>query len=91
MKKLHVKKGDEVVVITGDTRIKGKRGVVTSVDKEKERVTVEGVNMGVRHVKPQPNGEEGGRIEFARSIHVSNVKLVSSKSDKKSSKKSDKG
>ena len=71
---MHIKKGDTVVVISG--KDKGKQGKVLVAIPEKERVVVEGANMIVKHVKPRRQGEPGGRIEQAGTIHVSNVQLV---------------
>ena len=68
MNKLNVKKGDRVRIISGKDA--GKEG------KIKERVIVEDCNMVTRHVKPRRQGEAGGRIEQAGTIHVSNVQLV---------------
>ena len=70
-KKLHVKKGDMVRVIAGNDR--GMEGKVLKVFPQKERVIVEGVNMQVRHQKPNQTFPQGGRIEQEASIHVSNV------------------
>lgn len=72
--KLHVKKGDTVVVITGKDR--GKKGKVLSVDREKNRVVVEGANIVHRHTKPTQQMPQGGIIENEGTIHVSNVQLV---------------
>ncbi|MDQ8023826.1 MAG: 50S ribosomal protein L24 [Moraxellaceae bacterium] len=68
-----IKKGDEVIVLTG--KDKGKRGTVARrVDAE--RVVVEGVNRVKKHVKPNPmKGEVGGIVEREASIHISNVAL----------------
>lgn len=74
MNKLNVRKGDKVRIISGkDT---GKEGKILAAMPEQERVIVEGCNMITRHVKPRRQGEAGGRIEQAGSIHVSNVQLV---------------
>lgn len=74
MNKLNVRKGDKVRIISGkDT---GKEGKILAAMPETERVIVEGCNMVTRHVKPRRQGEAGGRIEQAGSIHVSNVQLV---------------
>lgn len=77
MQKFHVKKGDEVVVISGTQ--KGKRGRIIAVLRDKQRVIVEGVNMIKRHLKKQrnPNIPQGGIIEREGSIHISNVMLAS--------------
>lgn len=74
MNKLNVKKGDKVRIISG--KDSGKEGTILTAMPAKERVIVEGCNMITRHVKPRRQGEPGGRIEQAGSIHVSNVQLV---------------
>lgn len=71
-KKTHVKKGDEVVVISGNH--KGEQGRILQVFPEKGHVLVEGVRMIVRHTKPNQMNPEGGRIEREGPIHISNVK-----------------
>jgi len=68
-----IRKGDEVVVITG--KDKGKRGVVLAVGDE--RVTVEGLNIAKKHVKPNPmKGTTGGVEAKAMPLQISNVALV---------------
>lgn len=74
MNKLNVRKGDKVRIISG--KDSGKEGKILTAMPEKERVIVEDCNMVTRHVKPRRQGEAGGRIEQAGSIHVSNVQLV---------------
>ena len=70
---LKIKKGDEVVVITG--KDKGRRGNVLRVLPE-DRVVVENINMAKRHTKPNPNaGQPGGIIDKEMPINVSNVML----------------
>ncbi|HEX6982835.1 MAG TPA: 50S ribosomal protein L24 [Balneolaceae bacterium] len=73
-KKLHVKKGDDVKVISGNE--KGKEGRVLAVFPDKERVLIEGVNMRVHHDKPTQENPQGGRIEREVSIHVSNAMVI---------------
>ncbi len=80
MKKLNVKKGDTVVVISG--KDKGKQGKILVSRPEQERVVVQNANMLTKHVKPRKQGEPGGRIESEGTIHVSNVKLVCPKCNK---------
>ncbi len=83
-KKLHIKKGDMVMLnktITsaksaGEDREAGYVGKVLKVFPEEERVIVEGVNIRVFHEKPSPSNREGGRIEREAPIHVSNVNPV---------------
>ena len=68
-----IKKGDEVVVITG--KDKGKRGTVL-VRVDAERVLVEGVNRAKKHVKPNPaKGLVGGIVDKDMPINISNVAL----------------
>lgn len=72
--KLKIKKGDNVKVIAGDA--KGQEGKVLSVDKEKMRALVEGVNMVSRHTKPNAKSPQGGIVKKESSIHLSNLMLV---------------
>jgi large subunit ribosomal protein L24 len=74
--KLHIKKGDIVMVIAGDYKDKGKTGKVLSVIPEKDRVVVEGVNMVSKHTKPNAKYPQGGIVKQEAGIHVSNVNLV---------------
>ncbi len=70
-KKLHVKKGDMVRVIAGND--KGSEGKVLKVFPKKERIIIEGVNVRVRHQKPNQMYPNGGRVEREMAIHISNV------------------
>lgn len=81
MAKLKIKKGDQVVVITG--RDKGKKGEVLKVLPDENRVVVSGVNMAKRHQKPSATGQ-GGIISKEATINVSNVALVDPKTGKAS-------
>lgn len=71
--KVQIKKGDEVLVITG--KAKGKRGKVQQVFPDEGRVIVEGVNIVKRHTRPNRQVMQGGIIEKAAPIHVSNVMI----------------
>lgn len=71
MSKMFVKKGDNVVVIAGTQ--KGKKGTVLSVDVEKQRAIVEGVNLVSKHTRPNTENPKGGIIKKEASIHVSNI------------------
>ena len=74
-----IRKGDEVIVTTG--KDKGKRGVVLSVGEE--RVTVEGINLVKKHVKPNPmKGTTGGVVDKTLSIHQSNVAIFNAATGK---------
>jgi len=75
--KLHIKSGDTVLVISGDD--KGKKGKILSVDQAKRRAIVEGLNMVTKHIKPTANSPQGGIEKKEAPIHISNLKLVDSK------------
>jgi len=74
---IKIRKGDTVIVISGDD--KGKTGRVLSVDADKQRVIVEKVNFVKRHTKPRGQGQQGGILEKEAPIHVSNVQLFDPK------------
>jgi len=74
MRRFHVKKGDEVVVIAGTER--GKRGKVITVITDKQRVIVEGVKMIKKHQRKSQQHPQGAIIEREGSVHVSNVMLA---------------
>ena len=70
-----IKKGDQVVVTTGNKKIKGQTGEVLRVDGE--RVSVSNLNLIKRATKPNPQvGQAGGLVEREASIHISNVMLL---------------
>jgi large subunit ribosomal protein L24 len=74
MKKLHIRKGDTVKVLSGNS--KGKTGVVLEIITAKGRALVEGVNIITKHVKPSATNPEGGINKTEASINVSNLMLV---------------
>src|ERR1051325_2451422 len=74
MRRCHVKKGDEVVVIAGTER--GKRGKVISVITERQRVIVEGVKMIKKHMRKSQQHPQGTIVEREGSVHLSNVMLA---------------
>lgn len=74
MAKLHIKKGDSVMVIAGND--KGRSGRVLEVIADKNRAIVEGVNMVSKHTKPSAEYPNGGIIKKEAPIHVSNLKLI---------------
>lgn len=79
MRKL--KKGDEVIVLTG--KDKGKRGTIDQMMVEKDRVVVGGVNMVKKHQKPNPAvGAPGGIVEKEMPLHISNVAIFNSATGK---------
>ena len=71
---LHVKKGDEVVVIAGAD--KGKRGRIISVSPKKARVIVEGARMIKKHMRKSQQNPQGAIIEREGTMHISNVMKV---------------
>ena len=77
MAKLHIKKGDTVLVISGNDR--GKQGRVLDIDTEKKRAIVEGVNMVKKHTRPNADNPKGGIIESEAAVHISNLKVVDAK------------
>jgi large subunit ribosomal protein L24 len=72
-KKLHVKKGDNVTVIAGNS--KGQQGKVLVVDLDKGKVIVEGVNLVSKNTKPNAKNPKGGIIKKEAPIHASNLKV----------------
>ena len=80
MSKLHIKKGDTVIVNAGNS--KGKTGKVLSVLVEKQRAVVEGVNMVSKSTKPTAQHPQGGIIKQEAPIHISNLKVVDPKTGK---------
>ena len=74
MAALHVKKGDNVVVLSGED--KGVVGEVLAVSPEEGKVIVKGVNIIHKHVKPRREGESGGIVDAEGAIYASNVALI---------------
>jgi len=85
MHRFHVKKGDEVVIISGSER--GRRGKVLEVLVKKQRVLVEGCNMVKRHLRKSQLNPTGKIVDREGSIHVSNV-MAAAKYDERASKRS---
>jgi large subunit ribosomal protein L24 len=78
MTKLKVKKGDIVRVIAGDH--KGEQGKIVTVQREKNKAIVEGVNMVSKHTKPSAKNPQGGIVKKEAAIHISNLSLIDPKS-----------
>lgn len=78
--KMHITKGDTVVVISGEE--KGKRGKVLKALPKKGRVVVEGVNIVKRHRRARQQGEESQIVEFPAPIAASKVMLLDPKDDR---------
>ena len=82
MSKLHIRKGDTVVVLTGDVKDKGKTGKVLKVLVDKNRAIVEGRRMVSRSTKPSAKNPQGGIIKKEAPIHISNLSLIDPESGK---------
>lgn len=90
-KKVHVKKGDTVMLITGSSSKKsdkdkkgdrGKKGKVLAVSPKEGKVIVEGINMVTKHVRPRKMGEPGGIVKAEGAIYASKVMIVCPKCGK---------
>lgn len=79
-KKMHVKKGDNVVIITGKDA--GKQGKIIDVDAKHGRVYVDKLNLVSRHTKPTPGAPQGGIVKQEASLDSSNVMPYCSKCGK---------
>ena len=77
--KYSIKKGDSVVVISGDDKDLKKPRTVLEVDVEKGRVIVEGVAIATKHTKPSASNTKGGIVKVEASINISNVMLWDAK------------
>lgn len=80
MSKLHIKKGDTVIVLAGSA--KGKSGKVLKVLVSESRAIVEGLNMVSKSTKPSAKNPQGGIIKQEAPIHISNLGLIDPKSGK---------
>ena len=78
--KMFVKKGDTVMIISGDD--KGKKGKVLEVSPKEGKVIVEGINMVTKHVKPRRMGEQGGIVKAEAPIYACKVMVVCPKCNK---------
>ncbi|MDX9773110.1 MAG: 50S ribosomal protein L24 [Bacteroidales bacterium] len=79
-KKLHIKKGDTVTVIAGES--KGQKGRVLEVDRDKNKALVEGVNLVSKHTKPNSKAPQGGIIKKEAPVHISNLMAIDPASGK---------
>ena len=85
---MKIKVGDNVQVITGSN--KGKEGKVLRVFRKEGKVVIDGINIVKKHVKPNRTNETGGILEVEAPIHISNVKVLDKKENKKEAKKVEK-
>jgi len=79
---MKIKKGDQVLIISGKDR--GRKGKVIKSFPKKGKVSVEGINMIKKHVRPKKSGEKGQIIGILAPIHISNVKILCPKCKKAS-------
>lgn len=77
---MKLKKGDNVIVITG--KDKGKKGKIVKVFPKENRVVVEGINKTKKHQRPRKTNEKGSILEISMPLHASNVLLVDPKTGK---------
>lgn len=77
---MNIKKNDRVKILTG--KDKNKAGKVLQVSRKDQRVSIEGLNLLIKHLRPSREGEKGQRVEFPAFINVSNVALVCPKCGK---------
>ena len=83
--KFHVKKGDEVEVISGN--FKGSSGKILEVIPSKQRVLIEGVRIIKKHLRKSQDNPQGKIAEREGPVHISNVKLIEKKAEKKTKTK----
>ena len=74
MNKLHIKRDDTVVILSG--KDKGKKGKVLETSPKEQKVIVEGVNMVTKHVKPRRAGEPGGIVSAEGAMYACKVQVV---------------
>ena len=77
---MKIKAGDKVKIVAG--KDKGKKGKVLQVFPEKKRVSVEGLNLAIKNLRPKRQGEKGQKIEFPAPINISNLMLMCPKCNK---------
>ena len=82
---MKVRVGDKVKILAGKDR--GKEGKVLVTLKKKDKVVVEGINIVKKHMKPSQTNETGGILSVEAPIHVSNVKVIEGKTEKKAEAK----
>jgi large subunit ribosomal protein L24 len=83
--KFHVKKGDEVEVISGN--FKGSSGKILEVIPSKQRVLIEGVRIIKKHLRKSQDNPQGKIAEREGPVHISNVKLIEKEAEKKTKTK----
>jgi len=79
---MKIKKGDKVKILKG--RDRGKTGKVQNVSSEKNKLTIDGLNLSVKHARPRKQGEKGQRIQYPAPMDVANVMIICPKCSKPS-------
>lgn len=77
---MKIKKGDKVKIIAG--KDKGKTGKVLQVFIDRNKASIEGLNLLIKHLRPRKQGEKGQRIEFPAALNLSNMILICPKCGK---------
>ena len=77
---MHIKKNDKVTILAG--KDKGKTGKVLQIFSERDKASVEGLNLLIKHMRPRRQGQKGQRIEFPAPISLANLMLVCPKCGK---------
>jgi large subunit ribosomal protein L24 len=77
---MFIRINDVVQVLAGDD--KGKRGKVVSINRDKNKVVVQGINLVYRHMKPSRRNQQGGRLSKEMAISLSNVALIDPSTNK---------
>ena len=80
MSKLHIRKGDEVIILAGKN--KGDKGKVLKVLVKEQKAIVEGARMVSKSTKPSAKNPQGGIVKQEAPIHISNLSLIDPKSGK---------
>ena len=71
---MKLKSGDKVIAIAG--KDKGKKGKVLQVFKANNKVSIEGINLAIKHLRPKRQGEKGQKVEFPAPLNTSNLMLL---------------
>lgn len=77
---MKIKKGDKVKILAG--KDKGKEGKVLQIFADKNKASIEGLNLSIKHLRPNKQGEKGQRIEFPAPLSISNLGLICSQCGK---------
>jgi len=79
---MKIRKGDTVKIVTGQDQ--GKKGKVLQVYPNQNKLTIEGLNLQIKHTRPKKEGEKGQKIQYPAPLDISNIKIVCPKCNKPS-------